>query len=137
MAEGYLVKRLKDIGKDNAIVISSGTGAVPGLKPTEEAIQVMKEHGIDVSKYVSSSLSKTHIENADIILVMEPRHKDRILGMAPEAKNKTYLLREFSSDRNRPHNSVHDPIGRQVEFYREIFEVIKDSIEGFLKWLKE
>ena len=137
MAEGYLVKRLKDIGVEDAIVISSGTAALSGLKPTEEAIEVMKEHGIDVSGYISSSLNKAHIENADTILAMEPRHKDRILDMVPEAKNKTYLLREFSSEKNQTNNLINDPIGRQIEFYRSIFEIIENSIEGFLKWLKK
>ncbi|UCD55322.1 MAG: low molecular weight protein arginine phosphatase [Candidatus Omnitrophota bacterium] len=137
MAEGYLVKRFKDIGIDDAVIISSGTGAIPGLKPTKEAIQVMKEQGIDVSGYISSSLTKMHIENADAILTMEPGHRDRVLEMIPEAKNKVYLLREFSSESNRKSNSINDPIGRSLEFYREVFEIIKDSIEGFLKWLKE
>lgn len=136
MAEGYLVKRLKDMGINDAVVISSGTGAVPGLKPTEEAIQVMKEQGIDVSGYISSTLSKTHIQNADAILTMAPGHRERILEMAPEARNKTYLLREFSSKTDRRSNFIDDPIGKSLEFYRETFEIIKDSIEGFLEWLK-
>jgi len=137
MAEGYLVKRFKDMGINDAIIMSSGTGAIPGLKPTREAIEVMKEEGIDVSRYISSSLSKMHIQSADVVLAMEPRHRDRALDMAPEAKNKTYLLRKFSSEKNRKSYSINDPIGRPIEFYREIFEIIKDSIEGFLKWLKE
>lgn len=136
MAEGYLVKRLKDMGINDTVIISSGTGAVPGLKPTEETIQVMRELGIDVSGYASSSLTRGHIETADLILTMHPRHRDRVLGMVPEAKNKIYLLREFSP-KKRKENAIDDPIGKPLEFYREIFGIIKDSIEGFLGWLKE
>ena len=88
MAEGYLVKRLRDIGAEDAIVISSGTGAIPGLRPTQETVEVMKENGVDVSGYVSSTLSKASIENADVVLTMEPRHTDRVLSMVPKAKNK-------------------------------------------------
>ena len=121
MAEGYLVKRFKDIGINDVIIMSSGTGAIPGLKPTKEAIQVMKEQGIDVSGYISSSLSKMHIQSADAVLAMEPRHKDRALDMAPEAKDKIYLLREFSSEETGKTSFISDPIGRPVEFYREIF----------------
>ena len=137
MAEGYLGKRLKDIGVDGAMVISSGTGAMPGLKPTDEAIEVMKENGIDVSGYISSSLSKAHVENADAVLVMEPMHKNRILNMLPKAKEKVYLLREFSTENKKPSNSIPDPIGRPVDFYREVFEIIKNSVEGFIQWIKE
>ena len=137
MAEGYLVKRLKETGMDSVMVISSGTAAFPGLKPTLEAAQVMQEYGIDVSSYISSSLSKEHIESADVILTMEPRHKERIIGIDPKAKSKTYLLREFSEEKNRSSDSIIDPIGKPVEFYKEVFESIKNSIEGFLKWIKK
>ena len=137
MAEGYLSKKLNDFGVDDTIVISSGTGTIPGLKPTNETIQVMKEHGMDVSGYISSSLSRKHIENADVILAMEQRHKDIISRIIPRAKGKVYLLREFSSEKNRQKNSIADPIGKPIEFYREIFEIIKDSVEGFVKWLKK
>lgn len=137
MAEGYLVKRLKDMGINDIIVISSGTGAIPGLEPTEDAVQVMNEHRIDISGHVSASLNKSRIENADVILTMEPMHKERILCMVPEAKHKTYLLKEFSMKKKRKNNIIADPIGKSIDFYRETFETIKNSIEGFLKWLNE
>ena len=137
MTEGYLVKRLKEKGIKNTLITSFGTGAVPGFKPTQETVKVMREDGIDVSGYISSDLSKSHIESADIILVMTPAHKNKILSITPKAKDKIYLLREFSSEKNRKDNSIDDPIGRSYEFYKEIFEIIKNSIEGFLKWLNE
>jgi protein-tyrosine-phosphatase len=137
MAEGYLVKRFRDMGINDTVTISSGTAAIPGLKPTREAIEVMKEHGVDVSGYISSSLNRMHIENADAILAMEPRHIEIALDMVPEAKKKIYLLRKFSSEADRAPDSIADPIGRPIEFYREIFEIIENSIEGFLKWLKK
>ena len=95
MAEGYLVKRLAEEGMDGVIVISSGTGTVPGMRPTGETIRVMKEHGVDVSSYISSSISRAHIENADVILIMEKRHRDVILEMVPGVEKKIYFLRKF------------------------------------------
>ena len=137
MAEGYLVSKFKAMGLTDKLVLSSGTGAIPGLKPTQETIDVMSEHGIDVTGYVSSSLSKQTIENADVILVMTPSHKERILSMDLKAKAKTFLLREFSEEESKDGSLIMDPIGRPIEFYREVFEVIKVSIDGFLAWLKK
>lgn len=137
MAEGYLVKRLDELGIKDDAIISSGTAAFPGLRPTPEAIEVMKERGIDVSGYVSSKLNKAHVQNADVILVMEPIHKNIILEMVPEAKDKVYLLREFSSEENREDLFIYDPIGKPVEFYRKTFARIENSIEGFLKWMQK
>ena len=137
MAEGYLTKKLNDEKIKDITIISSGTGAFPGLKPTPEAIEVMKEHDVDVSGYVSTPLSKAQIESADVILAMEPRHKIRIITVMPDSEGKTYLLREFSDAENQGVKSIQDPIGMPIEFYRIIFAVIKNSIEGFIKWLKE
>ena len=137
MAEGCLSKKLNDIGLDNVIIISAGTGTVPGFKPTNETIQVAKEHGIDVSGYISSRLSRAHIENADIILVMAEMHKDAILRVIPSAKDKIRFLREFSSEKEPKKNSITDPIGMPIGFYREVFEIVKDSVEGFVKWLEK
>ena len=137
MAEAYLTKRLEDEGIDNISVVSFGTGAIPGLRPSKEAIQVMNEEGIDVSGYVSSSLDISHIKGADIILVMNPYHREKILVFVPEAARKTFLLREFASTQSQKNKIIPDPIGSSVEFYRRILEIIKDSVEGFVKWIKE
>jgi protein-tyrosine phosphatase len=133
MAEGYLTKRLKETGLCDISVISFGTGAIPGLSPTDAAIQVMKEQDIDVSRYVSSGLSSAIIKDADIVLVMEPHHKNQVLNLVPGAAKKTYLLGEFSLKKEGKIKSIPDPIGQPIENYKKIFESIKDCVDGFLK----
>jgi len=136
MAEGYLTKRIRELGLKEISIISSGTGAFPGLAPTENTVEVMKRVGVDVSGYVSLALNKTHIQSADLILAMEPKHKEVIVNMVPGADSKTYLLKEFALS-GKKDDSVDDPIGMPLEFYGKTLEVIKDSIEGFLRWLKK
>jgi len=137
MAEGYLKKRLKELGM-NMLVSSAGTGTVPGMTPTNEAIDLMREGGMDISGYLSSNLNKMLIDNSDLILVMEPHHKEKVLDLVPEAKDKIRLLKEFSTHNNiLKQVSIEDPIGKPIEFYKKVFEIIKDSLEGFLKWLKK
>ena len=137
MAEGYLMKKFLDMGAKDTTVISAGTSALNGLKPTEETIEVMNEEGIDVSGYMSSALSKANIDNADAILVMTPKHKEKVVSISPSSKDKVYFLREFSDEYKKEGNSIADPVGRPMEFYREVLKVIKDSSEGFVKWIKE
>lgn len=137
MAEGYLVKRLKDEGIEGTSVFSAGTFATPGLKPTDETIKIMKENGVDVSGHLSSLLNKAHIDTADIILLVEPYHKEKILDLLPDADDKIYYLRRFASEVNRKKDRIEDPIGKPIEFYREVFDIIQDSVEGLLEWLME
>ena len=135
MAEGYLSKRLRDGGK-NISVASAGTGAISGLKPSPEAVEAMKEINIDVSRYESSPLTKDTIEKADIILVMGPMHKERVLQLAPSVEDKVFYLRQFVNG-NAQDKFIPDPIGKPIEFYRKTLDLIKESVEGFLKWLEK
>ncbi len=137
MAEGYLKKRLKEEGFDKIEVSSAGTGAFPGLRPTPETIEVMNSAGVDVSGYGSSSLNRPEILNADAVLVMQPRHSEHVLNLAPEAKDKVYLLRDFKKEMIKTNHDIEDPIGKPLEFYKKVFNTIKESIEGFITWLKE
>lgn len=134
MAEGYLKKRLKELGKE-ILVESIGTGTISGFRPTHEAIEGMREIDIDVSDYKSSALTKEAVDKADIILVMAPMHKETIVRMVPVAEDKTFYLREFAKD-DSLNKIIPDPIGKPIEFYRGILDVIKQSLEGFLKWLE-
>jgi protein-tyrosine phosphatase len=94
MAEGLMKKRLKELGKDHIKVFSAGTGAMDGFAPTDETIEVMKMENIDVSGYRSKHITEYIIKNSDLILVMEEAHKTLISEIAPEARSKTYLLKE-------------------------------------------
>jgi len=133
MAMGYLRKRLKDLGKD-IVVESAGTAALPGLGPSKDAVMAMGDIGVDISGHMSTQLSKEMIKKADIILVMEPIHKDEILRLAPEHIDKVFYFREF--DTSADEYSVPDPIGMGSGFYKNVLDVIKKSTEGFLKWME-
>jgi protein-tyrosine-phosphatase len=124
MAAGLLEDLLK--GKGDYKIINAGTAAIKGMPATSEAIQVMSEQNIDVSGHRSSPLSDEMIKQADLILVMERRHKENILSRSPQAKDKVVLLSELGD--------IPDPIGKSIEFYRKVLGMIK---EGVLRIVKE
>lgn len=136
MAEGYLKKRLKELGRDDIEVSSAGLMLLVGLEATEEAKQVAKEDGADLSGHRTRVLTGAEIEEADLIFVMEERHKEYIVKKCPKAAKKTYLLKDFnklgdfktSDDPNTP-----DPIMKNIDFYRNTYSIIKESIERILQ----
>ncbi|MDD5438651.1 MAG: low molecular weight phosphotyrosine protein phosphatase [Candidatus Omnitrophica bacterium] len=131
MAEGYLQKRLLELGLDIS-VDSAGTATFYGLKPPKETAEVMGELGIYVENHRAKPISEELVREADLILVMEPEHKTVVLSLDPDSKGKIMYLADFGEEAG---HSVPDPIRQGAEFYRDVLEIIKRSTEGFLKWL--
>ncbi len=127
MAAGLLEKLLK--GKGDYKIMTAGIAAIKGMGATNEAIQVMSEQNIDISDHRSSPLSDEMVGEADLILVMERRHKENILMRRLDARSKVHLLSEFGD--------IPDPIGKSIEFYRKVFGMIKESIVRVAKKLEE
>lgn len=138
MAEGYLKKRLKEVERDEIRVFSRGVSAhgVPG--PTSETLEVLRGANIDMAKHRPTPLSKEDIESADLILAMEDFQIDEIKEMAPHKKDRIYLLAEFGLWGGRVQDmslEIPDPIGKPINVYKDVFGLIKNSIERLVKIL--
>lgn len=135
MAEAEARKRLYELGKDDIEVRSAGVAAMDGMPPSEETVTVMKEDGVDVSDHLTRNVTADMIKKADLIIAMEPIHKEEILRIAPEAKGKTFLLKEYGGDStvfNPRGFAVRDPIGKSVDEYRITRDDIKREIDRFI-----
>ncbi|MDD5107903.1 MAG: L-threonylcarbamoyladenylate synthase [Candidatus Omnitrophica bacterium] len=132
MAEAYLKKLLAKQGRTDVEVSSAGMMALEGMGASEETREVLAKDGIDVSDHRTKRVTKELVDGADIILVMEKIHEERILQLAPEVKNRLFLLKEFARI-NDSNLNIADPIGGSFEFYQEIFYTIKDAVERISK----
>jgi len=132
MAQAFLEKRLKELNRQDVEVSSAGIMMFSGLGATEATREVLRGEGIDVSGHRSQRITRGLIKKSDIILVMERIHEEKILQMAPEVKNRVFLLKEFAkiSDNNL---NIFDPVGQPVEFYARTLGIIKDAIEHVAK----
>ena len=131
MAEALMRKRLYELGNDRAEVVSAGAAVFGSVPPTDETIAVMREEGSDVSGFRTKQVTRDLVKNADLILVMEPAHRDEVLNLDPQASDKTFLLKEYGNpSKAMPGRlGVHDPIGKPVEEYRATRDEIKKEIE--------
>ena len=147
MANGLLQKKLKEQRRLDIEVLSAGIMMAAGLGASFETQELLKAEGIDVSRHRSQRVRPSLLKKADLILVMERLHEERILQLAPEVKNRLFLLKEFANpvrnygildkeknisngDKIRDNNlDIKDPVGGSLEFYREIFQMIKEAIE--------
>jgi len=146
MAEGIFKKMLKERAEDytRLNITSAGISALPGMSPTPEAINVMAEQDIDISRHIAIQVQEDLVKKADLILVMSNTHKDYIKTKFTFAHDKIYLLKEFaqisefkSIQKTDENYEVVDPLGRPIEFYRIIARQLKENLEKILDKILE
>lgn len=101
-------------------VKSAGTAAMPGDPPAEQAAEVIREYGGNISQHRSRRFRPELADEADLILAMTESHKQQILAQVPEAVDKVFLLKEYAyPDEVTEKLDVSDPFGLPVEVYRQ------------------
>jgi protein-tyrosine phosphatase len=101
------------------------------MAATEYTQEVLKGEGIDVSSHRSRRVTRDMINSSDIILVMEKAQEERILNLAPEAKNRVFLLKEFAKI-DESALDIEDPIAKTIEFYSLTLATIKGAVERII-----
>jgi protein-tyrosine phosphatase len=115
---GCEIHELEDRG---VVVASAGLNAYGGGAAAMEAIQLMRERGVDLSDHVSQPLTDRLARHADLIFTMTRSHREMLLAQWPEAAPRTHLLCAEGRD-------VADPIGGS----RDIYATCADQIDAAL-----
>ena len=120
MAQGALRVLLEKERPGKFEVISSGIAGAEGFPATTYAVEAARIWDADISDHASQPLTKSLIDRSDLILAMSGRHVTEVLRLAPEAANKTFLLKRFP-ETGAVGEEVEDPIGQPLERYNETF----------------
>ncbi len=138
MAEAYMRRRVADAGLSHVVVASAGTLGIDGSPASREAVEVMAEHGVDLTRHRSAGLRGEDLRTSDLVLVMALEHLASIESMGIRPTGEVHLLREFEDgpDPSPGASDVDDPIGRPIEVYREQFEQIRQCIDHVLIHLR-
>jgi len=115
--------------RGRVLMDSAGTSAAVGSSATYEANVVMREYGLSLEGHQSKLVSKELVDRADLILVMESKHKNKMLQNFGEAEGKIHLLSEFVGEKGE----IIDPIWKGVDVYRSTAR----QIELYLLKLKD
>ncbi|MFC1621350.1 L-threonylcarbamoyladenylate synthase [Candidatus Omnitrophota bacterium] len=131
MAKGMLEKFIKQAKLSKQVKVdSAGTGGFAGIPAATNTIEVMKEEGVDVSAHRGKPINPALLKKSDFVFVMEDVHRKYIVNALPWTALKTKLL--------KGEDGVPDPIGKSIEEYRRIRDIIKDSVENiFLELFKK
>jgi len=95
MASGFLTGLLRDQGVGGVMVESCGVSAWEGSPATPEAVEAMRERGLDISGHVARRMNRRIIESADLIVGMASEHREAVRRIARPAARRTFTLKEL------------------------------------------
>ena len=117
-----------DLMDQGYFVVSAGVSAGPGSPPAPEAVEVLKQRGVDLRGHESQPVTSQLLSQADHIFTMTRSHRDCLLREFPEAAERVSLLARDGSD-------VVDPIGLGFEEYRRCADQIERHLRSILDGL--
>jgi protein-tyrosine phosphatase len=120
--------KLDDLEEHGVVVMSAGIAAAPGCPPSSEAVVVMQEKGLDLSRHEAQPLTDQLVRHADLILTMTQSHLQSIVERWPSAADRTRVLMPDRGD-------VSDPIGQTVGAYRHCAVQLTEGVKHHAKKL--
>lgn len=112
--------------------ISLGLSTTTGAPATEMAREVAREFGISLEQHAATDISRYEARDDDLLLVMELRHAQRLVGRGIPAE-RIALLGHWA----RPiRYHIHDPEKLSHEYYRSCFGVILPAVINLLNELE-
>jgi len=137
MAERMFRKMIEKSGRRDISVSSASLLDMKGASADPKAVDLLVEKGFDGRGHKSRLLTEELTAETDMILVMEQQHREMIVEKYPDAAEKIFLLKPFTTGCTWPDsdhtNDIGDPHKRSSYHYRLCFAEIYMSIEGLLK----
>ena len=96
MAEGLLRHSLAERGCNGVEVTSVGTWAYADNPAMPEAVETLRELGIDLSQHRSRAVDEAELNEADVIVVMTSVHIRELKSTVPDVMHKVLMMKELS-----------------------------------------
>ncbi len=97
-------------------VSSAGLAAVVGADMEPAAREVAESQGLQCPKHTARQLTRELCYAADIILVMESRHREGVTQLCPEARGKIFLLAQGQTP-----SEIADPYRKPVAVFEKTY----------------
>jgi len=125
--EGYLRHYLKQYRPEalrRLKISSAGTKARGGTGVNAVVALIARNNGFTLRGHKASPASARLMKKADLVLVMEQRHKDELLEKFPGAEEKIFRLMEYGwqGEDEVETLDVPDPTGKNAEDFKEFID---------------
>ncbi|NWJ42558.1 MAG: low molecular weight phosphotyrosine protein phosphatase [Geothrix sp.] len=114
-------------------VASAGLNALEGQPPDPEAMNISLQNGLDIGGHRGRQWTSDMALGADLVLVMDEGQKALCEALVPSARGRVFLLAHWLAT---PPPGIPDPYLQGPEATRRAFELIHQSVAGWLPRLK-
>lgn len=129
MAEGIARDLFSKKNIRNHFVLSAGIQNITGEPASENAVLVMQEIDLDISRHNSTLVRRELMEEADKILTMTIAQRDLLKIAYFDIDNIDKKVQTLSYFANGEDKDVIDPFFGDIEIYRKTRDEIKELIE--------
>ncbi|MCG5282387.1 protein tyrosine phosphatase [Providencia rettgeri] len=116
-------ERLLQAHFPNKKVHSAGIIAKDDRPAYESAIRIAQQHNLCLNNHRSRRLTSELCKEADLILVMENDHIDRIHQQFPETRGKVMLFGQWLNKTEIP-----DPHKRSDEMFEHVYQLMEKAV---------
>lgn len=132
----YVEQQLKSkLDPERYKVASGGLRTSSGEPANATAKRMAKERGIDLSEHQTLQVGAEDIQNADLILLMDPTHRIYLKELEPSALKRSILFGAFALSEGFP-LVIADPYAKSDEAFQECFRHLDTATTGFLQLLQ-
>ncbi len=132
MAEALFLHRIGDGMQWEACSAGIYTGA--GTPASTNAVEAMRELGIDLARHRSQPLTTELVQQADLIVTMTSGHRFEILQDFPEVGNRVFLIKSFGT--SKVPADITDPFGGSLNVYRKIRDEIDRALSDLILFIR-
>jgi protein-tyrosine-phosphatase len=129
MAEGIARDMFSRRNIRNHFVRSAGIQNITGEPASDNAIIVMQEIDLDITRHISTLVRRELIEEADKILTMTIAQRDLLKIAYFDIDNIDEKVQTLSYFANGEDRDVIDPFFGDIDIYRKTRDEIKELIE--------
>lgn len=112
------------------VVVSAGLNPMLDY-PTQEAVLVGRELGVDLSQHRSKQVTLEHASESALVLTATAAMKASLFGRFPDhAPGRTFSMGEYAGEAT---GDIEDPYGRTMARYRECAQQIQRYAEASVR----
>lgn len=114
--------------------VSAGLAvSFPSPPSTNAVLALMDYPGSDLSTHTSQSVTCADVNEAFLVLTMEPWHRQELLARCPDAYQKVFALKEYIYGTI---GGISDPYGGSVSEYSKCAQEIAHAMDKLVEKLR-